>query len=76
MAAAYKKRMDTQKEIRHKLGRGRCSKETFRIGDEVRVQCPKTHKWGITGKITGLRTHEGVRYLSHTSSRPMKVRNI
>ena len=59
LAIARKKRMEAQSKLRHKLGRGKKSRESFEIGDSVRLQCPKTLKWGTTGRVVATRIHEG-----------------
>ena len=59
LAMAYKKRMEAQSKLCHKLGRGKKSRDSFEVGDAVRIQCPKTLRWGTTGNIVGTRTHEG-----------------
>ena len=44
---------------REKLGRGQPNEETFKAGDRVRVQNPKTLKWDTKGVVMKGITHEG-----------------
>ena len=59
LARAKQKRIQDQVRIREKLGRGRPNGETFKAGDRVRVQNPKTLKWDTKGIIMRGLTHEG-----------------
>ena len=61
LARAKEKRRQEQKKIWERLGRGRHNSETFRSGDKVRIQNPKTLKWDLKGIIMRGITQERVK---------------
>ena len=59
LAKAHQQRLADQLRIKHRLGRGRLSRDVFQPGDRVRIQCPKSLRWSTTGTISRAIFHEG-----------------